>query len=48
MKDEVRLIGGKYVLIKLIEHKFLSPLEARELINKELAIDTIGHFSKLG
>ena len=48
MENEVRLIDGKYVLIKLKIHKFLSSTEAAGLINKNLAIDTTGDFSKLG
>ena len=48
MENEVRLIDGKYVLIKLKVYKFLSPVEAAGLINKNLAIDTTGDFPKLG
>ena len=48
MKNEVRLIDGKYVLVKLKIHKFLSSVEAAGLVNKNLAIDTTGDFSKLG
>ena len=49
MENEVRLIDGKYVLVKLnIVQKFLSSVEAAGLINKELAIDTTGNFPKLG
>ena len=48
MENEVRLIDGKYVLVELKIDKFLSPVEAAGLINKKLAIDTTGDFSKLG
>ena len=48
MENEVRLIDGKYVLVELKIHKFLSPVEAAGLINKELAIDNTGDFPKLG
>ena len=45
MENEVRLINEKYVLVKLKIHKFLTPVEAAGLINKNLAIDTTGDFS---
>jgi len=49
MENEVRLINGKYVLVKLnIVQKILSSVEAAGLINKELAIDTTGNFPKMG
>ena len=48
MKNEVRLIDGKYVLVELKIDKFLSPVEAAGLVNKNLAIDTTGDFPKLG
>ena len=49
MENEVRLIDGKYVLVKLnIVQKFLSSVEAAGLINKKLAIDTTGNFPKRG
>jgi len=49
MENEVRLINGKYVLVKLnIVQKILSSVEAAGLINKELAIDTTGNFPKRG
>ena len=48
LENEVRLIDGKYVLVELKIHKFLSSVEAAGLINKELAIDTTGDFPKFG
>ena len=49
MENEVRLINEKYVLVKLnIVQKFLSSVEAAGLINKNLAIDITGNFSKRG
>ena len=48
MENEVRLINKKYVLVKLNIQKFLSSVEAAGLVNKNLAIDTTGDFSKLG
>ena len=48
MENEVRLINKKYVLVKLNIHKFLSSVEAAGLINKNLAIDITGNFSKRG
>ena len=48
MENEVRLIDGKYVLVKLKVYKFLNPVEAAGLINKNLAIDTTGDFPKFG
>ena len=48
MEDEVRLIDGKYVLVRLTIHKFLNPVEAAGLVNKNLATDTTGDFSKIG
>ena len=44
MENEVRLINEKYVLVKLKIGKFLTPVEAAGLINKNLAIDTTGDF----
>ena len=46
LENEVRLIDGKYVLVKLKIYKFLNPVEAAGLINKNLAIDTTGDFPK--
>ena len=46
LENEVRLIDGKYVLVKLKIYKFLNPIEAAGLINKNLAIDTTGDFPK--
>ena len=46
MENEVRLIDGKYVLVKLKIYKFLNPIEAAGLINKNLAIDTTGDLPK--
>ena len=48
MKNEIRLIDGKYVLVKLVEYKTLHPVEAAGLVNKGLVIDTTGKFPKLG
>ena len=48
MENEVRLIYGKYVLVELKIDKFLTPVEAAGLINKNLAIDTTGDFPKVG
>ena len=49
MKNEVRLINKKYVLVKLnIVQKFLTTVEAAGLINKKLAIDTTGNFPTRG
>jgi len=48
MKSEIRLIKGKYVLVKLVKYKTLHPVEAAGLVNKGLVIDTTGKFSKLG
>jgi hypothetical protein len=48
MKSEIRLIKGKYVLVKLIKYKTLHPVEAAGLVNKGLVIDTTGKFLKLG
>ena len=48
MENEVRLIDGKYVLVKLKIDKFLSSVEAAGLINKKLAIDTTGNFPTRG
>ena len=48
MKNEIRLINGKYVFVKLVKYKTLHPVEAAGLVNKGLVIDTTGKFPKLG
>jgi len=48
MKNEIRLINGKYVVVKLIKFKTLHPIEAAGLVNKGLVIDTTGDFPKRG